>query len=128
MTAANQVSKSGDFGPVVTQPAPNFTASRSERGPLAAMMNGTRGCCTHPGNVRPLRVSKYSPWKSTPSVVSSLSSSTTNSSNRSTFCRGVRSGPPWMVASRLPPEPMPQRNRPSDTSSSARMSRVSASG
>jgi hypothetical protein len=52
------VSKSGDFTPVVTQPAPYRAASLSDRGPSAAMMNGTRGCCTHPGNVRPFRVSK----------------------------------------------------------------------
>src|SRR5690606_37681423 len=34
--------------PVVIQPWPNRAASASDRGPLAASANGTRGCCTLP--------------------------------------------------------------------------------
>src|SRR5690606_41289241 len=38
--------------PVVIQPWPNRAASASDRGPLAASANGTRGCCTLPGRFR----------------------------------------------------------------------------
>jgi hypothetical protein len=61
-TDSNQLPKSSDFRPVVTQPAPYRVASRRERGPFAAITNGTRGCWTQPGRVRALRVEKYSPW------------------------------------------------------------------
>ena len=51
-SAVHHSSRVSTFGPVVTQPAPYRAASRSERGPLAAMMNGVRGRCTGPGSVR----------------------------------------------------------------------------
>ncbi len=114
--------------PTVSQPWPYSAASRIDRGPLAAITNGTLGCCRQPGSVRALLVAKYSPRWSTWSVVSSRSSRPVNSASRSASSRSVGSEPPRIVASIPPPEPIPQTNRPPEMSSSASRSRVSGSG
>ena len=89
--------------PVVTQPSPYRAASRRERGPLAAMMNGVRGCCTGPGRVRASTAEKYVPSMVTWSPVSSRSSSPVNSWSRSTRCRGVSGSPRGCGESMSPP-------------------------